>query len=242
MPSSRHATIGRNHARFAAGNPERDGKLPEKRQHSGVSGVYKADHPQPRWVAYISSPDGARTKSFSISRYGDVDAKHRAIVKRQEWLADTPSAFHIVGEESEAVALRQFPERLEHVPNVASSHLMTREAIDEILAKIDTDSDAQRPLRLRVTVHYDANSRLRAMVANNKPSTQMKQISVGTQRHLLDKPLALMGRRLHRAITELCGEDVAGAFRTEHAGRLLDPDLLDEKRSANVVVYVAERS
>ncbi len=188
---------------------------------SGVSGVYKVDDPQPRWVAYISSPDGARTKSFSISRYGDVEAKHRAIVKRQEWLADIPSAFHTVGEESEAVALRQFPERLEHVPDVKSGQLMPREAIDEILDKIDKDFDAQRPFRLRVTIRGDASDRLRAVVAFNTTDARIKQISIGMRSRSLAKSLSLMGSSLQRALFELCGEPVVRRFEAEYAARCL---------------------
>jgi len=205
---------------------------------SGVSGVYKAHDPQPRWVAYLSSPDGVKTKGYSVSRYGDEKAKIFAIRKRQEWLADIPSAFHTVNEEAEAVALQQFSERLEHVPDVTNGDLMPCQAIDRILTKIDRDFNAQRPLRLRVTVRRDANDRLRAVIAFNKLVTQIKQISIGTRSRSLEESLSLMRSQLQRVIIELCGGQVARTFEVDYVTRLLDPALFSPACGSDITVYI----
>ncbi len=205
---------------------------------SGISGVYKAHDPQPRWVAYLSSPDGVRAKGYSVSRYGDEMAKTFAIRKRQEWLSDIPSAFHIVSEEAEAVARWQFPERLNHIPIVTNSQLMPPEAIDEILAKIDQDFDARRPLRLRVTVRRDASDRLRAVVAFNRTSAQIKQISIGMRSRSLAESLSLMGSSLQCAVLELCGGPVARRFEASYAARLLDPVSFDPMRGSGITMYI----
>ncbi|SCB39960.1 AP2 domain-containing protein [Rhizobium hainanense] len=205
---------------------------------SGVSGVYKAHDPQPRWIAYLSSPDGVRTKGYSVSRYGDEKAKIFAIRKRQEWLADIPSAFHTVNEEAKAVARWQFPDRLNHIPSVTNSHLMPPEAIDEILTKIDQDFDARRPLRLRVTIRGDANDRLRAIVVFNKTGAQIKQISIGTRSRSLAESLSLMRSSLQRALLEFCGEPVVRRFEAGYAARLLDPVSFDRVRGSEIAMYI----
>ncbi|TIX90842.1 AP2/ERF family transcription factor [Rhizobium sp. P44RR-XXIV] len=205
---------------------------------SGVSGVYKAHDPQPRWVAYISSQEGTRTRSYSVSKYGEEAAKHLAIAKRHTWLAEIPPDFHTVGDESKLVAHQRFPDRLSSVPDVTNGGVMPDDRIKEILAAIDQQFLAKRPIRLRVTVRSGAADRLHAIVAFNHSSTQIRQITIGTRSRSLDESLPLMASRLERMIIELCGEPVARKFKAECAGYLLDPASFDPVSGSSVTAYI----
>lgn len=205
---------------------------------SGVAGVFrKIRESGPYWQAHVGTLDWQRAKSFSVSYYGEEGAKALAVEQRQAWLAEMPSTFHARADKAEAAALQQFPERLELVPDVMDRNVMSRKAIDNVLAGINAHFDRLRPVRLTVSVRLDRKGRLRGIVSLNKPS-RVARADAATRSQSVADALEQIGPRLYSAVAELCGPAFADKFDLEYARTMLNLSLFDEAKGSSVTLHI----
>jgi hypothetical protein len=215
-----------------------------KTNTSGISGVrYVETADGGAWDGTLQTGEILKMKLFKIARYGEAEARARAIAQREEWLAEMPMSFLTLRPYSETVAHRHFAARLEPETDVQPRELLSKTELAEKLAKIDAQFAAFRPppkRRLQVSFKAQKGEILHVYVSHAEQRGRALQTTVMYRRRSFPEAKAL-AVRMEALIAELYTADVAHWFMAEHGNGLLDQKHFDPETGFSLCVVVPDK-
>lgn len=213
--------------------------LLRKNNQSGISGVRRIETREgDAWQATLMTNDGQKRENFTVSKFGELEAKSMAIAQRRKWLAALPVTHLAYAQHAAEVAQEHFADDLIPVSDVMPETHLTADEIEARIRSINNDFDKARPKRLRVRVKYYHGSRLSVFVSDAGKPAKRKLVQINTRK--LDKAEMLAAARsvVGATITEFYDAGVARWFMDAHGDNLLTDKHFHVREGFNVLVFL----
>jgi hypothetical protein len=210
-----------------------------RNNQSGISGVRRVETDQGDvWQATLTTKEGQKKESFSISRYGEEAAKSMAIAQRARWLRGLPVKHLAYAHHAEAITRENFAEQLTSAADVLPQLQISDEEIATRIAEINARFDVDRPPRLRVRVKSYGEGRISIAVSDGAQPAQRKLTHVNTASMSSEEMLATVKARIGDAVRTIYNSAIARWFTEVHGDKLLAKGTFDVSEGFNVLVWV----
>lgn len=185
---------------------------------SGIPGVIRTENRgSAYWIGMFCPGGKKRSKTFSVKRYGEAQAKAMAIEARANLLREHPDYFMTANADATEVAQANLAHCLqqETVPVLEPIEVMSPERIEHLLGLVNGWFDRVRPAWVRVSAQVYAGKRpiLRLVVAvRDEPGQSMvKTFRLGANRSV-EQARQLAWMEVQSKLTHWIGVDGWEAF------------------------------
>ncbi|NTF34812.1 hypothetical protein G6L88_22440 [Rhizobium skierniewicense] len=213
--------------------------LLRKNNQSGISGVRRVETREgDAWQATLMTNEGQKKESFSVAKFGELEAKSMAIAQRRKWLSTLPVTHLAYAHHAADVAQEHFADDLIPVRDVMPETHLTDDEIKARIRVINDEFDRTRPKRLRVRVKRYHHNRLSVFLSDAGKSAKRKLVQVNTRKLGKLEALSEVKTRIEATIAELYDADTAKWFMEAQGNDLLDDNRFDAGEGFNVLVFV----
>ncbi|MCI9868513.1 hypothetical protein RHIZ_21350 [Rhizobium skierniewicense] len=211
--------------------------LLRKNNQSGISGVRRVETREgDAWQATLMTNDGQKRENFTVSKFGELEAKTMAIAQRRKWLATLPVTHPAYANHATDVAQEHFADDLIPVSDFMPETHLKDDEIEARIQSINDDFDRTRPKRLRVRIKSYHTDKLSVFVSDAGKPAKRKLVQINTRQ--LGKPEVLREAKskVWASITEFYDDDTARWFMEAHGDALLAEDRFDVQEGFNILV------
>ncbi len=213
--------------------------LLRKNNESGISGVRRVETREgDAWQATLMTNDGQKRENFTVSKFGELEAKSMAIAQRRKWLATLPVTYLAYAHHAAEVAHEHFADDLIPVSDVMPETQLEDDEIEARIQLINDKFDRTRPKRLRVRIKSYNTDKLSVFVSDAGKPAKRKLIQINTRKLGKLNVLTEAKAKVEAAIAEFYDPHTAKWFMDAHGNALLAEDRFDVREGFNVLVMV----